>query len=524
MSAAGRSNALKAGLILTLVVVSALPFLPGLKGPFFYDDHNTIVMNPAIKAPKYSEYFYKLETFSADQARMFRPLVISSLALNWRISGADTFGWHLTSLCAHLLCVAMVFLLIDALSGSALLAFLAALFFGIHPSRVEPVLYISARAELFASFFYLLSFWLFVKAGQAAKKSAWIALAVFSLLGFWLGLLSKDIAITLPAVLTLERLVFKKLDRRSVYLLAAFWLSAIAYFMARRGLSLDTFFPPARPRPVLENLLLQPRVILYYLRFLIFPLHPVVDLKVSPVPVWQSVLSMILPAAAAVAAIFLARKKPLASFFVFFFFIVLSPSSSVVPLVVEGNINRVYMAGIAVFLVFGELIALSLKRNRNITIGLAFLVFMCLFALSASWALKWQSPVRLWRSTVANFPDHSRGRNNLGLLLERSGNYAQAEREYQKAISANPEDASAIDNYARVLSAKGELKSAEILFKQALALEPASCIVRINYSQLLMELDRLEEAKELLDGVTFCPEYADELARQKNRVNFRINP
>ena len=509
---------------MTLVVVSALPFLPGLKAPFFYDDHNTVLMNPAVKTPHYLEYFYKLETFSADQARMFRPLVISSLALNWQISGPDPFGWHLLNLCAHLLCVAMVFLLIDALSGSALLAFLTALFFGIHPSRVEPVLYISARSELFASFFYLLSFWLFVRAGDALKKSLWIALSILSLLGFWLGLLSKDIAITLPAVLTLERLVFKKLDKRSIYLLAAFWLSAIAYFLVRRSLNLDTFFPPARPRPVLENLILQPRVILYYLRFLFFPLHPVVDLQVSPVPVWQTALSLILLIAMAIAGIFLARKKPLPAFFIFFFFIVLSPSSSVVPLVVEGNVNRVYMAGIAVFLVFGELLALVWRRNRVIATGMASLIFVCLFALSASWAGKWQSPVRLWRQTVQNFPDHSRGRNNLGLLLERSGNLAQAEREYQKAINADPENASALDNYARVLFEKGEFKSAEILFKKALALEPAGCIVRINYSQLLITLGRMDEAKELLDEVSFCPDYADELVRQKNRVNARINP
>ena len=97
-------------------------------------------------------------------------------------------------------------------------------------------------------------------------------------------------------------------------------------------------------------------------------------------------------------------------------------------------------------------------------------------------------------------------------------------RRWRRRKSADPENASALDNYARVLFEKGEFKSAEILFKKALSLEPASCIVRINYSQLLITLGRMDEAKELLDEVTFCPDYADELARQKNRVNKRINP
>jgi protein O-mannosyl-transferase len=524
MSPGVRSKAAKAGMILALVVVSALPFLPGIKGPFFYDDHNTIVMNPAVKAPNYSEYFYKLDTFSADQARMFRPLVISSLALNWQISGPDTFGWHLVNLCAHLLCVAAVFLLIEALSGSALLAFLTALFFGLHPSRVEPVLYISARSEIFASFFYLLSFWLFVKAGQAAKKSGWAVLGIFSLLGFWLGLLSKDIAVTLPAVLTLERVVFKKLDKRSVYLLTVFWISAIAYFLLRRSLDLATFFPAARPRPVLDNLILQSRVILYYLRYLVFPLHPAVDLQLSPVPVWQTVVSLIVAVIIMVAGIILVRRKPLAAFFIFFFFIVLSPSSSVVPLVVEGNVNRVYMAGIAVFLLLAEMIILVLRKNKIITIGFATIIFICMFGLSAEWAGEWQSPVRLWRRTVQNFPYHSRGRNNLGLILERGGNLAQAEREYQISISSDPENASALDNYARVLSAKGEFNRAEIFYKKALALMPGSCIVHINYSQLLITQYRLEEAKALLDEIKFCPDYGDELGKQRNRVDKLLTP
>jgi protein O-mannosyl-transferase len=519
MTGEKNSKAMKAGLILVLVVISALPFIPGLDSPFFYDDHNTILMNPAIKSPEYGDYFHKLETFSADRARMFRPLVISSLALNWQISHDNPRGWHLTNLCAHLLAVVVVFLLIEALSGSMLLAFLTALLFGIHPSRVEPVIYISARSEIFASLFYMLSFWLFLKAGRAAKNSTWVLLSLFSLLGFWLGLLSKDIAITLPAVLTLERLVFKRLDKRSAYLLGAFWVSAGAYFLLRRSLDLATFFPAARPRPVLDNLLLQARVISYYLRFLVFPLHPAVDLDFGSAPLWQSISCAIFLVGVAALGILLWRKKPLISFFIFFFFIALSPSSSVVPLVVQGNINRVYMAGIAWFVIVAELIALSWKKNKLMAALIAAFIFLLLFAMSANWAGAWPSPTRLWRQTVKSFPAHSRGHNNLGLLLERGGNYAQAEREYEQAVAADPENASALDNYGRLLSEKGEASRAELFFKKSLSLEPSSCITSINYSQLLITQSRLEEAKELLDSVQFCPGYAGELARQRDRVD-----
>ncbi len=511
----------KIGLVAILVLLCLIAFIPGLKAPFFYDDLNTILMNPAIQSPgDYGRYFHQLESFSADQARMFRPLVLISLAMNWKWFQDRTLGWHLTNLLGHLLCVILVYFLLQALSGSRQMAFLAAALFAVHPSRVEPVLYLSARSEIFASLFYLLSFLLFLKSQTARKKSAELILGIFSLLGFWLGLFSKDLAITLPAALTLERIFFRQLNRKSIIWLAIFWGNALIYFWVRRALNLYTFLPPARPRPVLENLLLQSRVMVYYLRWLIFPIHNSVEAKFSPVSPAGIILSMLLLAAVVAAGIYLARTKPLIGFLVFFFFIVLSPSSSVVSLVVEGNLVRGYLAGLFIFVVLAELIlfAPSAGLRARLKIVLAVIYFVCLLGLSWNWSAAWQSPSRLWSETVKNFPDHSRARNNLGILLERKGNFRQAEREYYQAARTDPGNPSALVNYGRMLFGKEEFDRAELYFRKALELEPWSCTTRINYSQLLISTGRMEEAKQLLDQVNSCPGYQDELDRQKERI------
>jgi len=299
----------KLGLILVLVVLSLFPFLPGLKAPFFYDDYNTIVMNSAVRAPeRYWDFFTNPETFSADRARMFRPLTMLSLALSWKEFGEWMLGWRMLGLLAHLLCLVLVYVLVQALGGSRFLAFLVGLFFGIHPSRVSAVIYLSARSELFASFFYLLSFSLFLWAMANRNKAKEIFLGLSGLICFWLGLLSKDIAITLPLVLTLERAIFRRLDKKSIYWLLVFWVNAGIYFLIRRMLLVYSFFPEARPRPVLENLLLQARVIVYYLRWLFFPLHPSFEINLSPVAGFETGLSIIFLLALVGLGIYLSIK------------------------------------------------------------------------------------------------------------------------------------------------------------------------------------------------------------------------
>jgi tetratricopeptide (TPR) repeat protein len=522
-----KSVGAKAAMIAVLVVLSVLPLLPAINAPFFYDDYNTIVMNPSIKSGDISGIFRNPETFSANKARMLRPLVTASLAWNWSEFGKSTAGWHITNLAAHILCVILVFLLIETLSGNTALAFLTTLFFGLHPSRVEPVIYLSARSEVLASLFYLAAFYLFCRAMKTEKKIAGILLGALSIIGFWLGLLSKDIVITLPAVLTLERLVFKKLDRKSIIWLALFWLSAGIYFLIRYSLAIDTFFPPARPRPVWENLLIEARAIVHYLRFLIWPVHPVVESHFSPINIAASVVSLVLIAAILGAGIYLTRKRPLSGFFIFFFFIVLSPSSSIIPLVVHGNIVRVYMAGIGFFVVLSELIlaVINAEKGPRVSIPIAALIFICLFIQSANWAGKWPDPAGLWTATVASFPNHSRAHDNLGILLERRGDYYQAEMEYMSAINANPENASALDNYGRILFVKGDFKRAELYFKRSLLAEPFNCITYINYAQMLIsDKNRLKEAGKIVDEIPPCPMYETEVLSLKNRIKDLSQP
>jgi len=523
-----RFKSLQLAVILLLLILGAVPFLPGLKAPFFYDDHNIIVLNPAVqKEQNPLRFFRELESFSAQRVPMLRPLVVLSYWWNWRWFGENTFGWRVVNLSFHLLCLVLVYFLVWELSGSVGLGFLSGLFFALHPSRVVPVIYLSARSELLASFFYLASFLLFRRTMKTKSRMS-IFFGVLSFLGFGLGLFCKSIVITLPAVLTLERLFFRRLDKKSLFWLGIFWAGALGYFFLRQFFELYTFFPPARPRPVWENLLLQARALVYYLRWLIFPVHPTVEAKFTPINYLEAGASIFFLVLLTGGGIYLFIRGSLMGFFLLWFFVLLAPSSSFIPLVVEASLTRCYLAGLGIFFLFAcgffWLVRLLFLRRKILVIFFAGVIYLSLGILSFSWSEKWNHPTQLWKETLKSFFHHWRAHNNLGLLLKNQGNFSQAEREFLWAIDFNPKDSSALNNYAQLLWAEGEEERAEEYFIRSLSADPGNCSARLAYSEFLLKKGRIEQAGRLVSGMDFCPLHQKELWKIKKEIQAIQNP
>jgi 4-amino-4-deoxy-L-arabinose transferase-like glycosyltransferase len=130
----------------------------------------------------------------------FRPLFIWSYVIDSRIWGAHPFGYHLTNVLIHGLNSFLVFQLgrelfsdLKAGSRNAVAAGAAALFL-LHPSHTEAVVWISGRADLFATFFVLASLLSYLAFANKSRKSY----LVLSLACFALALLAKESAICLP--------------------------------------------------------------------------------------------------------------------------------------------------------------------------------------------------------------------------------------------------------------------------------------------------------------------------------------
>ncbi|MDD5628181.1 MAG: hypothetical protein PHU21_03890, partial [Elusimicrobia bacterium] len=201
--------------------------LAGVLGNGFvsWDDDGFLYLNTRFRGLGWSQLSWMFTTFLKGP---YQPLVWMSYALDYLLWGMDPAGFHLTSLLWHYADAALLFLfcrkLFEAAApsgegerppfrhGASWGAAFAALSFALHPLRVEPVAWASARRELMSGFFFLCALLCHLQAREEpAREGTWRA---WTLVCYCLGLLCKAMGIGLPLVLAvLDSCVLRRRPR-----------------------------------------------------------------------------------------------------------------------------------------------------------------------------------------------------------------------------------------------------------------------------------------------------------------------
>ncbi|MBI5640955.1 MAG: tetratricopeptide repeat protein [Nitrospirae bacterium] len=223
MKKSGSASAILAALI------TAAVYLPSLKNGFVnWDDPKYVLENLHIRTLDLAFFRWAFTDFYSSN---WHPLTWISHAIDYAIWGLDPFGHHLTSVVLHglntFLVVIVVIQLIgmrkkalDAFPGQPAVryphgfilsaAFITGMLFGVHPLHVESVAWISERKDVLYAFFYLLSMIFYIRyAGKSGLRSCESLSRPFyrdryylaSLVAFMFSLMSKQMAVTLPAAL-----------------------------------------------------------------------------------------------------------------------------------------------------------------------------------------------------------------------------------------------------------------------------------------------------------------------------------
>lgn len=170
---------------------------PAFSGPFLFDDTTLPFALTAIgDAPL-------LAWIKSD-----RPVLMFTYWINARISGSDSFSYHVFNVAIHCITGAIVFLIVRRFlewSGVEtgkrnLLAAFSALLFLLHPAQSEAVAYLAGRSEALSVMLVFAAFAVFLY--RREPRVGWTtALAVLIL--FVASLLSKQQTIALPGLLLL---------------------------------------------------------------------------------------------------------------------------------------------------------------------------------------------------------------------------------------------------------------------------------------------------------------------------------
>src|SRR5579872_750431 len=274
-----RNSSLPAVLLLLLAL---LPYAGVLGNDFayIYDDKAQILDNPYVHTFGHLREALTTPVWSFADAHTtsnyYRPVMTLGFLLCYQIFGPVAFGFHLASLVLHVAVVLLLYLLARDLFNDRGAAWAAAALFAVHPIHVESIAWISAVTDLELTFFYLLTFWIFLKLGnRKGGQELFLRLAMAA--GFLLALLSKEQAVTL-AVLAVIYEHFYREDRNKTALTekigryGPLWLLLIGYLIVRVRLMGSFAHPTGWVRMTAEETILSAIALFgQYLEKLVFP-------------------------------------------------------------------------------------------------------------------------------------------------------------------------------------------------------------------------------------------------------------
>ncbi len=132
-------------------------------------------------------------------AANWHPITLVSLMLDRHLFGPGPWGFHFTNILLHAVNTAVLFLVLERMTGRFWPSALVAALFGWHPTHVESVAWISERKDVLSALFGLAALGAY---GAYARRTTWWRYAlVFVLLA--LGLSAKPMLVTWPFVLLL---------------------------------------------------------------------------------------------------------------------------------------------------------------------------------------------------------------------------------------------------------------------------------------------------------------------------------
>ena len=136
-------------IIIILIVVGFIVYGNTFVNEMLWDEHDLIINNEYIRDWKYfPKYFSEnLIAGSGIVSNYWRPLLLISFFIDYKIGGLEPFVYNLQNMSWHILSSVLFFVLLRRLSLSISVSLLSSLLFLVHPVQTEAITYISGRAD-----------------------------------------------------------------------------------------------------------------------------------------------------------------------------------------------------------------------------------------------------------------------------------------------------------------------------------------------------------------------------------------
>ncbi len=516
--------------IIALSIIIFSIYWNSLDGSWHFDDIPNITDNHSLHLDKLSWNGIKRALFSdqRDPGRLYRPISCLSFALNYYIGGLDVFGYHLVNILIHLFTSIFLFLFIyhtlnlpslqiKYASKSYPVAILATMLWAINPIQTQAVTYIVQRMTSLAGMFYIMGMYFYLKHRTAVNKGDKIFFIILCFLTFVMALGSKENALMLPISLLLYEVIviqkeiseyFKK-NIKILFIVSGVLLFLCLIYLLLKDEPFFSFLSGYRNRPftLIERLLTEPRIIIFYISLLVYPMGRLsiahsIQISTSPFNPISTFLSILFIIGSIVYLIFRARKYPLLSFCYLFFFLNHVIESSILPLELIFE-HRNYVPSMMFFVPiavgFCNLIErYALKRTMKTMIAV-FIIFLLIGFGHTTFIrnLTWKSWKSLWMDASRKAPDQFRVHHNLGTYYQEQGLIEEAISEFNKALRSpgihrNNEVIVSLYQLGKLYYDDEDLEMAEFYLQKAVS-------IKQNFSHALITLAAIYDKKGKTD-------------------------
>jgi cytochrome c-type biogenesis protein CcmH/NrfG len=515
---------------LGLAVITFLVFSPALWNGFVeWDDQVNLTENQGYRGLTWPQIRWM---FSNVTMGHWIPLTWLTFGLDYVFWEMNPFGYHLTSLLIFAANVpAFYFVALRLLRRATsfgervlrLSALTAALFFALHPLRVESVVWATERRDVLSGLFFLLTVLMYLKAlDESGARRRWYFASSVGL--YALALVSKGSVMILPAALiVLDVYPLRRLDgrwrewwrpgARTVWLekvpfgVLGVAGAAVTYYAQNA----NSFITPLERYPLSAR----PAMVFYSLWF--YFEKTIMPMGLSPLyelPARVSLLDRrflylaIAVTAITVTLVMLRRRWPAGIATWVYYAIALGP---VIGIVHSGhqltNDRYSYLPTMGFALVIGAaagaLVQAAASGVLRPSLAKAAIVLMVVWLgglayLSTQQIQIWHDTESLWRYAVEGDPDCSICHGNLGVDLLRRGSVQPASDEFERVKMLRPDNKKVYLHIGYMYAIQGKFSDAVDNFKVYVAKYPNDVDGLNNLGSALVNEKHSAEAMDVL--------------------------
>lgn len=443
--------ALKRLAILLIPLLVVLLYANAFHGEFVFDDIKLVRDNPHLgdvgqvcqAFNVFSDHWEK-ETVRIN----YRPVRFLSYALDYHITrwlwpGEATLRttvFHVHNILLHGLNALLVFLLLRALlgerGGTGIFCGFLALVWAMHPLQTEAVTYVSGRRDVLFTMFYLLA--LLWYARRPPTTARMLAVAGFYLL----AVLTKEMAVTLPAALILVDLFMKRpWTRRIAAGHGLVWLICLGFIAFKLGLKNPGGGAGYWGGSLLTAMLTESRAVFLYLRLFLLPLNQSIDWSYAAIvpssglfAPWTTFPALLVLAVLVGLAVYgILKKRWLAAMGFLFFLAALSPVMQLMPHPERFAERFMYLPLLGLLFCVIPVFQVLKPFKTGLVLGILLLLFLSGRTFQRN--EDWLSREKLWERAVVANPRCARAHFAMGVVLTDQRQWAGAATHFDSVFA-----------------------------------------------------------------------------------------